>query len=186
MDERACKIAAAGYDVISKYGVRRATMGDVAEAAGVSRQTVYNIFPNREALLIGVVRYHFNSKWASIRASGSSETERKARFQHLLDTLVVESWASMQAMPHADELELEIATTIKREIAEVHAEAKRNLCEFLFPYENALAQRGMTPRGLGDMLHHAIVGLKLSSTSREEINSATATMLSCLLAVTED
>ena len=185
VDERACKIAAAGYDVISKYGIRRATMGDVAEAAGVSRQTVYNIFPNREALLIGVVRYHFNSKWAAIRANALAESDRTARFQNLLDTLVVESWASMQAMPHADELELEIATTIKREIAEVHAEAKRNLCEFLMPYESALEQRNITPRGLGDMLHHAIVGLKLSSTTREELESATATMLSCLMAVTQ-
>ena len=161
-------------------------MGDVAEAAGVSRQTVYNIFPNREALLIGVVRHHFNSKWASIWAYDAAPDDRHDRFQNLLDTLVVESWTSMQAMPHADELELEIATTIKHEIAEIHAEAKRNLCKFLLPYEDALLQRDMTPKGLADMLHHAIVGLKLSSTTREEIGSATATMLSCLISVTQE
>jgi AcrR family transcriptional regulator len=160
-------------------------MGDVAEAAGVSRQTVYNVFPNREALLIAVVRHHFNSKWAAIHAADSAGKDRKERFEILLDRLVVESWTSMQAMPHADELELEISTTIKHEIADIHAEAKRHLCEFLLPYEQPLKQRNMTPRGLGDMLHHAIVGLKLSTTTREEIESATATMLSCLMAVTE-
>ena len=53
MEERACRIAAAGYGVISQYGIRRATMNDVATAAGVSRQTIYNVFPNREALLLG-------------------------------------------------------------------------------------------------------------------------------------
>lgn len=185
MDERTCKIAAAGYDVISKYGVRRATMGDVAEEAGVSRQTVYNVFPNRKALLVGVVRYHFASKWAAIRAADPTGSDRRQRFEILLDRMVLESWTSMQAMPHADELELEIATTIKAEVAEIHAEAKRNLCEFLLPYEDALTARNMTPRGLGDMLHHAIVGLKLSSTTQDEIESATATMLSCLMAVTE-
>lgn len=160
-------------------------MGDVAEAAGVSRQTVYNIFPNREALLAGVARYHFTSKWAAIRAFADTDDDRQKRFEILLDKLVVESWASMQAMPHADELELEIATTIKHEIAEIHAESRRYLCEFLLPYEGALGRRSMIPRGLGDMLHHAIVGLKLSSTTREEIESATATMLSCLMAVTQ-
>lgn len=161
-------------------------MGDVAEAAGVSRQTVYNVFPNREALLTGVVRYHFNSKWAAIRACTAGVTDRQNRFETLLDKLVVESWTSMQAMPHADELELEIATTIKHEIADIHAEARGHLCEFLLPYEDALRQRSMTPRGLGDMLHHAIVGLKLSSTTREEIESATTTMLACLMAVTQE
>ena len=106
MEERACKIAAAGYAVISQYGVRRATMNDIAEAAGVSRQTVYNIFPNREALLTGVVRFHFNSKWDAILTRCSADQDRKTRFSILLDEIVIESWKSMQAMPHADELEL--------------------------------------------------------------------------------
>jgi len=35
------------------------------------------------------------------------------------------------------------------------------------------------------MLHHSIMGLKLSTTTSEEIESATATMLACLMAVTD-
>ena len=185
MEERACKIAAAGYAVISQYGVRRATMNDIAEAAGVSRQTVYNIFPNREALLTGVVRFHFNSKWDAILARCSSDQDRKTRFSILLDEIVIESWKSMQTMPHADELELELATTIKEELADIHVEARRNLCEFLLPYEAALESRGITAKGMGEMLHHSIMGLKLSTTTSEEIESATATMLACLMAVTD-
>ena len=99
MDERACNIAAAGYAVISQYGVRRATMNDIAEAAGVSRQTVYNIFPNREALLVGVVRYHFDSKWQAIREVCPVSDARRDRFQQFMDKMVLESWESMQAMP---------------------------------------------------------------------------------------
>ena len=125
MDERACNIAAAGYAVISQYGVRRATMNDIAEAAGVSRQTVYNIFPNREALLVGVVRYHFDSKWQAIREACPVSDERRDRFQQFMDKMVLESWESMQAMPHADELELELATTIREELAEIHVKEEK-------------------------------------------------------------
>ncbi|HCS18290.1 MAG TPA: hypothetical protein DIW45_11480 [Erythrobacter sp.] len=185
MDERACNIAAAGYAVISQYGVRRATMNDIAEAAGVSRQTVYNIFPNREALLVGVVRYHFDSKWQAIREACPISDARRDRFQQFMDKMVLESWESMQAMPHADELELELATTIREELAEIHVEAKRNLCEFLLPYEAALERRAITPRGLGEMLQHAIMGMKLSTTTRTEIESVVDTMLSCLMALTD-
>ena len=88
-------------------------------------------------------------------------------------------------MPHADELELELATTIREELAEIHVEAKRNLCEFLLPYEAALERRAITPRGLGEMLHHAIMGMKLSTTTRTEIESVVDTMLSCLMALTD-
>jgi AcrR family transcriptional regulator len=185
MKDREGKIAAAGYDVISQYGVRRVTMADVAEAAGVSRQTVYNVFPNREALLAAVVRYHFNSKWSAIRDCITPDLDRKQRFQALLDILVIESWHSLQAMPHADELEFEIATTIKDEIGEIHAEARRNICEFLLPYQDALNSHDMTANGLGDLLHHSIMGLKLGSTTLEEIKCVTAAMLACLMAVTE-
>ncbi len=185
MEERECRIAAAGYAVISQYGIRRATMNDIAEAAGVSRQTLYNVFPNREALLVGVVRHHFDLKWNAIRSRLAEGDDRKTQFSILLDELVMESWKSMQTMPHADELELEVQTTIKHELSEIHAEARRNLCEFLLPYQDALRSRDLTPMGLGEMLHHSIMGLKLSTTTSEEIESATATMLACMLAVTE-
>lgn len=185
MDERACNIARAGYEVISQYGIRRATMNDVAAAAGVSRQTVYNFFPNREELLGGVVRYHFNSKWKAIHEATEKVQDRRERFAILLDILVVSSWQSMQAMPHADELELELDTTLRERLEDIHAEATRNLCEFFLPYEEQLQSRGMSADGLGEMLHLAIVGLKLSSTSSEQIGTVVATLKACLVAVTE-
>ena len=82
------------------------------------------------------------------------------------------------------ELELELATTLKQELTEVHLGARRNLCEFLLPYEADLERRSITPRGLGEMLHHSIVGLKLSTTTRAEIESVVATMHACLMALT--
>ena len=78
----------------------------------------------------------------------------------------------------------ELATTLKQELTEVHLGARRNLCEFLLPYEADLERRSITPRGLGEMLHHSIVGLKLSTTTRAEIESVVATMHACLMALT--
>ena len=43
----------------------------------------------------------------------------------------------------------------------------------------------MHARGLGDLLHHAVLGLKLSALSEPEIRSSTEAMLACLMAVTE-
>ena len=38
-----------------KFGIRRTTMDDVAEAAGVSRKTVYNYFENKNSLISEVI-----------------------------------------------------------------------------------------------------------------------------------
>ena len=88
-------------------------------------------------------------------------------------------------MPHADELELELDTTMRERLMDIHVEAMRNLCEFFLPYEDQLQSRGMTARGLAEMLHLAIVGLKLSSTSSEQIDTVVGTLKACLVAVTE-
>ncbi len=43
-------------DVFETFGARRANVDDVAQAAGVSRSTLYRRFPNKEALLLAVIQ----------------------------------------------------------------------------------------------------------------------------------
>lgn len=44
-------VALAAVDCFERFGVHRASMVDVAQAAGLSRQTVYRLFESRPALL---------------------------------------------------------------------------------------------------------------------------------------
>jgi len=46
----------AARDVFETFGARRANVDDVAQAAGVSRSTLYRRFPNKEALLLAVIQ----------------------------------------------------------------------------------------------------------------------------------
>ncbi|WP_182481142.1 TetR/AcrR family transcriptional regulator [Nocardioides immobilis] len=51
MEEPAAGLARAAREVFARYGVQRATMTDVARAAGVVRQTVYNTVSGRDHLI---------------------------------------------------------------------------------------------------------------------------------------
>ena len=55
------KIISAAYDCFIRYGVKRTTMGDVAQAAGVSRPTLYASYSNKEELLGGVIGHYYTA-----------------------------------------------------------------------------------------------------------------------------
>jgi AcrR family transcriptional regulator len=54
VDETTARIIAAARDVFGKTGFRKATMDDVAAAAGFGRATVYRKFENKDALVEAV------------------------------------------------------------------------------------------------------------------------------------
>ena len=51
MDEKQVAIAEAAIRVISRYGVKRTTMQDIADEAGVVRQTLYNYYKKKDDVL---------------------------------------------------------------------------------------------------------------------------------------
>ena len=55
-DERPDEILKAAFKVFSERGFAHATMDDVAEAAGITKGTIYLYFPGKEELFIEVVQ----------------------------------------------------------------------------------------------------------------------------------
>ena len=53
-------IAQGALTQFAKFGLRKTTMQDVADEASISRQTLYNRVPNKDALLRLVAKYYFD------------------------------------------------------------------------------------------------------------------------------
>ena len=58
MESKIDKILAAAYGLLHKHGLRKVTMSDIAEAAGISRPTLYAEFANKDAILTAIVERH--------------------------------------------------------------------------------------------------------------------------------
>lgn len=97
----------AALDVLARTGLQRLTLEDVAREAGMSRQTLYRYFGNRDALVEAVVVREEERFIAPIAAAAAACTDlrgaleaaigaalRLARAHPLLDRLVAEE-------PHA-------------------------------------------------------------------------------------
>jgi AcrR family transcriptional regulator len=185
MDERARTIASAGLAVIARYGVRKVKVDDVAREAGVSRQTIYNAFPNRKAILAAIVHLHWESKWKAIDAACVGLSELSDKLDVLLQKMVIEPWETMQVMPHAEDLEIELVSGLRDDIRSVQVDSVRYLESFFAPYAAGLETRGLTPHGLADFIHRSIFGLQMSTTTREQVNLLVTTMKALLHCVAQ-
>ena len=60
--EKEQKVLNAAWSVFMKYGYKRVTMGDIAEAAGISRPALYLIYNKKEDVFRAVVRHNGNQR----------------------------------------------------------------------------------------------------------------------------
>ncbi len=104
MDQKTIEIVHAGWAMFSRYGFAKTTMSDIANEAGVARQTVYNAFSSKEDILRAVVRHAGEQSLAEVQeawATLNSLEEKLAAFQNLGPV----SWfEAMQAAPDWGEL----------------------------------------------------------------------------------
>jgi len=159
----------AAVGVFARYGFRKATMDEVARAAGVSRQGLYLQFADKESLFRRAVAFKLNRQLhAAKRALANESPSLERRLIAACD-----EWAGRHVgMLGADAADLMCAgtslagTTLsdyeqRFEEALAHAIAMSPLAEFC-------AASGLTPADVACALHATVRGLKHSCRSRQE------------------
>jgi AcrR family transcriptional regulator len=94
------KVAAAAIQCFKQYGVHRTSMADIADAYGVSRQTLYRMFENRSVLLEYIATQRISVLMASL-------TKFLSQYGRLSEAIVEGMVYSIQ-LGRADELLMEI------------------------------------------------------------------------------
>ena len=137
--ERRQGILSAAAGVFMRYGYARTTMGDVAEAAKISRPALYVLFPRKDDIFAAVVKDMNNKKLAELRTvmRGMRSFERKLHH-------CCEEWGS-----HGMEL------------IQVHPDA-RDLFEISRPAVQAIYEDFI--RLLVELLSEGMIGTKLKAS----------------------
>src|SRR5688500_9459394 len=102
------RVLQAARGCFSRYGVHRTSMTDVAKAAGVSRQTLYNTIAGRQELIEAVVVLRIEEMSDELRVVLEEQTT-------FVDAIVETSLASVELARKDEELTnlVETATTIR-------------------------------------------------------------------------
>ncbi|MGQ0465016.1 MAG: TetR/AcrR family transcriptional regulator [Sporichthyaceae bacterium] len=102
------RILAAARECFARYGVARTSMTDVAKAAGMSRQSVYNAISGRQELIEAVVVLRVEEMSRELRAVLDEQPT-------FLDAIVETSLASVELARRDPELSnlVQTATTVR-------------------------------------------------------------------------
>ena len=162
-DEKTQRILAAALDVFGRYGFRKTSMQDVADAAVMSRAALYLHFKNKEDL--------FRTGSASVHADVLARTEAAfadpvpffRRLEAGLRSFAVGLMAPLSAGNHAQEL-FDVNTALAADVSE---QARQR---FLKLIREALTQaaaageirlgNGQDVDALADVIHAAMHGFK--------------------------
>lgn len=178
LKERREGVVTAAVAVFLRYGYARTTMADLATAAGLSRPTLYLLFPDKDEIFTAVIR-RLNRQMLDRFRSALPKLQTDKRVQYCCEEWGAHGVEIMEK--HADAKDLfDLAFPVVREMNELFVDF---LAELL-PEPAARSVLNATPREIARNLVYSFRGLKEgakdSAHLRRTIRLQVALVLSAL------
>jgi TetR/AcrR family transcriptional regulator of autoinduction and epiphytic fitness len=159
------KVLTAARDVFMRYGFKRATMGDLADAAQMSRPALYLIFSSKEEVLRSLVTQIFNELLREVREGLSKHDDIADELIFAFEVWCVRSFEMIQASPDAKDI-LESGYEFAAEITlQAFSDFENILSDVLRPIMSSQAEKNLSSDQLAHILATAVQGFKESATS---------------------
>lgn len=183
MNDKEKRILEVTIDVISRYGVRKTTMGDIASEAGISRQTLYASYAGKEEVLAAAVRYSTDKTLEALEADWRSEGTMSDKLDAYLQHCVIAYYDIISKMPDSEDLITGYNAVGMAEQEKAYQRKKDMLASILKPYEAKLSAAGSTPAEFADFFVSASANLKFTAESRDHLLSLLASLKKASLAL---
>jgi AcrR family transcriptional regulator len=169
-DDKKNKILAAALSVFLRYGFRRVTMNDIAEAAGVSRAALYLLFKDKEDIFVGVFLQWVDATVAAIESEMNATGTPKKKLELAFEIWAVRPFEMVMASQEAKELvdcSFDFAQPALRQGYDKFEAA-------IAPVLSSLAARqktkaNMAPEKVAHVLASAVRGFKQTATTPDEL-----------------
>lgn len=181
METKEDRILSAAFRLFNQHGFRKVTMSDVADAAEMSRPSLYAAFPNKSAVFEAIAERHKDRVDAATGPALAQSATVAARLEALFTLWIIEPFESVASSPAGLDLLGNAATYAPVAIAATYATFEAHLAAVLAP---ALAKkrRGLTARDLAHIMTLATKGLKATSASVAELRRLTDGLIAMAVA----
>lgn len=160
-DQRSQAVLSAAAQVFARYGFAKATMGDIAREAGISRPALYLLFANKEALFRALARAILDTGLEAAAAAWPDGAPAHPGIRDALAAKELPLFRLLKSSAHGDE----ILAANGRLLADLHHAHEQAFAQFL---EGRLGAAGVADaRGRAALVAHALHGLKAANTGEE-------------------
>lgn len=182
--ETELKIIEGAIGTFMRYGARKTTMSDIAVAAGVSRQTVYDAFGNKDEVIRASIRAVTARNLAGARKRMMACSTLGDRLRAYLEETIVKAFELLQTAGDVEELITAHNKAGKDEIAKSHLRHRAFVEEILSPYEAALTVQGQTIPQQANFIVTSTMSMKYGAADRAELDDLITSLVAavCLLA----
>lgn len=184
MKDRDELIVEAAIRLFIRHGVKRTGMGEVASEAGLSRQTLYNAFPNKDAVLQATIRVLADRTIDRIE-TGLSKVDRLGdQLDVILEHAVVDHFDLLHAAPNAEDIIAGFNATSRTEL---DAAAERNfaiITRVLSQHSKAIEMDGQTVEQFAEFVQRSATAAKHGAKTREHLLALLASLRIAVLKVT--
>lgn len=180
------QIIEAAIGVISRYGVKRTTMSDVAAEANIVRQTLYNLYANKEDLLRAMMRHIGAQSVAAIRSETEEADDLATKLDIFFLHFVVKPYEWLQSSPDAKDIVDGFNDAARDELAKSYESHLAVLQELLKPYKHRIEQAGLKLPALADIIQTAAKGAKSSARDKRHLKVLLDSLKIMVLTLVED
>jgi len=150
-------IVLAALELFTRYGYRKTSIDDLAQAAQVAKRTVYLHFENKAAVFLAILEYLGDQVRQRCVAAESIDGAAVDRLTALLDAYFGMAFELFSKSAHMPELEETFSKLARARIGSLNTEYEARLARFLRSLERT-GEIGGPPRGLTvEQLVHILV-----------------------------
>ncbi len=180
MKDRNEKILKSAEGAFLRYSVKRTTMNDIAREAGVSRQTLYNAFSNKEEILRALTRDFHQQAIDAARQQCDRLDCLADKLDVVFDHMILRPYDLISTSPHAQEIFEGINKIAREEIVASKSEYVSMLANLLPQKPRPDNAAYPTNEDLADFIFCAAKGAKDYTEDREELQRVLRTLKSVI------
>lgn len=175
----------AALDVFMRYGFKRATMGDIASAAGLSRQSLYARFANKDVVYAAGLELYGTRIIDTLKSKWADADTMSDAMDIFADISVIPTFHMLRDSPDAfDMVEAAGSPEGKAAMERVTVLKCEALAALFAPYDAALKIRGLTPAHLADFVESHKHAILQSAKDRDHLDVQLTTLKASVLALT--
>ena len=180
------KIVDAAIATFIRYGARKTAMTDIADAAGVSRQTLYDQFGSKDDLVEAAISRNTDLVLARISERLQDVDDLADQLDVYLRETVVRTFERLQTSEDVEDLISGHNDAGRAAINKSHKRHNKVVVDLLTPYDNQIESTGQSTKQLAAFLVRNAMNLKHCESKRELNGMLDSLKTSILLAAAPD